>query len=302
MYDVLPKLSEQPTDIVGHVQKEAAGSTGLAAGIPVAAGMMDMLACLVGAGGTADGAYTAIAGSWCINETHSSRIIPDVSSNMPYLYKGEYLNGSFTGASGSNYEWFTRILGGTAKLEAQQKGVSYYHVLDDLIRNVSIDKVKVFFSPFVAQPSIHMNAKANFFNIDLNTSYGDMCYAVAEGVAFIHKYHVDDLKKSGLPLKVIRLTGGIARSSVWSQIFADVLRAPVEGVECEETGALGAAITAGIGAGVYIDYEDASEKAIKVKAPVMPDETVWPVYKKRYDEWSGLNNLMKQYWEKKGEV
>lgn len=36
-----------------------------------------------------------------------------------------------------------------------------------------------------------MNAKANFFNIDMSTSYAEICYSVAEGVAFIHKHHID---------------------------------------------------------------------------------------------------------------
>lgn len=265
LYDALPKLATEPTEIVGTVTKEASEITGLAEGTPVAAGMMDILACLVGAGATGEEVYTAVAGSWCINETHSDRIIPNASSNMPYLKKGEYLNCSYTGASGSNYEWFTRILGGTAKLEAQDRNLSQYAVLDELIEMVPIEKVKVFFSPFVAQPSIHMNAKANFFNIDMSTSYAEICYSVAEGVAFIHKHHIDFLRNAGLPVKEIRLTGGTAKSHVWNQIFANVLQVPIVGVDCEETGAQGVAIAAGIGAGVYKDYEDAFEKSCKSK-------------------------------------
>ncbi len=300
MYEALPKLADEPTEIVGTVTKQTAEATGLTEGTPVVAGMMDILACLVGAGATGDGIYTAIAGSWCINETHSDRIIPNASSNMPYLYRGEYLNCSYTGASASNYEWFTRILGGTAKYEAQERGISIYQVLDELIGLIPIQKTKVFFSPFVAQPSIHVNAKANFFNIDQNTSYADICYAVAEGVAFIHKYHVDFLKDSGLPLERIRLTGGIAKSDVWNQIFANVLRVPIEVVDCEETGALGAAIAAGIGAGIYRDYDEAFEKAVKVKKTVLPDETAYEIYDKRYFEWCMIHEIMKQYWNRKG--
>ena len=293
----LPKLAYEPTEIVGTVTTETAKETGLAAGTPVVAGMMDILACLVGSGATGDDIYTVIAGSWCINETHSKRIIPNASSNMPYIRKGEYLNCSYTGASASNYEWFTRILGGTAKLEAIEKNVSIYEVLDELIGMIPIEKAKVFFSPFVAQPSIHVNAKSNFFNIDQNTSYADICYAVAEGVAFIHKYHIDFLKDAGLPLDVIRMTGGIAKSKVWSRIFANVFQAPIEVVECEETGALGSAIAAGIGTGVYQNYEEAFEKAVKVKNRVMPDETTYRIYEKRYKEWTVLNQIMMQYWE-----
>ena len=299
LYDALPKLAGEPTEIVGRVTAEASEETGLAEGTPVVAGMMDILACLVGAGATGEGVYTAVAGSWCINETHSTRIIPNASSNMPYLHKGEFLNCSYTGASGSNYEWFTQTLGAQAKQEAEKRGISFYQVLDELIDSVPVEKASVFFSPFVAQPSIHVNAKGNFLNIDTNTTYADICHAVAEGVAFIHKYHVDFLKAAGLPLKSIRLTGGTARSKVWNQIFANVLRVPMVGVDCDETGALGAAIAAGIGAGVYSSYEEAFEKAVKVKDPVLPDESTFELYDRRYKEWTRINEVLTAYWDRK---
>lgn len=299
LYDKLPYLASNPSEIIGRVTKEAAELTGLCEGTPVVAGMMDILACLVGAGATEEGVITAIAGTWCINETHSEKIIPNASSNMPYLNKGEYLNCSYTGASGANYEWFTRILGGNAKLEAQDRGISFYDVLNELIGMVPYQKAKVLFHPFVAQPSIHMEAQANFFNINSNTSYADMCYSVAEGVAFIHKYHIDFLKESGLPAKTVRLTGGIARSRIWGQIFADILELPIEVVDCDETGALGVAIAAGIGAGIYSDYEEAFKSSVKIKEPIMPDEKKFPVYRERYREWSKLNELMKVYWDEK---
>ena len=87
---------------------------------------------------------------------------------------------------------------------------------------------------------------------------------------------------------MIRLTGGTAKSHVWNQIFANVLQVPIVGVDCEETGAQGVAIAAGIGAGVYKDYEDAFEKAVKVKEPVLPDDSTFPIYEKRYKEWCRL--------------
>lgn len=302
LYGALPKLANEPTEIIGRVTKEAAEATGLAEGTPVVAGMMDILACLVGSGATGDATYTAIAGSWCINETHSKRIIPNASSNMPYLYKGEYLNCSYTGASGSNYEWFTKTLGGTAQLTAERDGISsFFSVLDSLIDSADIENVKVFFSPFIAQPSIHPYAKANLVNINQSTSYANVCYAVVEGVAFIHKYHIDFLRNAGLPLEVIRLTGGIAKSRVWNQIFANVMRVPVIGVDCDETGALGSAIAAGIGAGIYKDYDDAFKKAVKVKDPVLPDPSTYRVYDRRYAEWTKINEVMKQYWDWKSQ-
>jgi L-xylulokinase len=190
-------------------------------------------------------------------------------------------------------------LGGTAKLEAQEKGVSYFKVLDELIGMVPIEKARVFFQPFVAQPSLHNNAKANFFNMDSNTSYAEICYSVAEGVAFIHKHHIDILKSKGLPIKKVRFTGGVARSPIWRQIFANVLEMPIESGECEETGALGVAIAAGIGAGIYSSFDDAFKRAVRLIEPSYPDESKFEIYRARYKEWRKLNDIMYQYWDGK---
>lgn len=50
---------------------------------------------------------------------------------------------------------------------------------------------------------------------------------------------------------------------------------------------------------MYKDYEDAFEKAVKVKEPVLPDDSTFPIYEKRYKEWCRLNEIMKTYWDEK---
>lgn len=298
MYGKLPKLHES-SEIAGTVSEEAAKETGLAAGTPVAAGMMDILACLVGAGASAEGIVTIVAGTWCINETQSTKIIPGASSNQPSLGKGLYLNCSYTGASAINYDWFIKALGGTALVEAQKRNLSQYEYLDEVIGEMSPDKTEVLFHPFVAQPSVHPNAKANFFNIDQNTTYNEMVFAVAEGVVFLHKWHIDFLRDKGCTITSARLTGGIARSSVWAQLFADILQIPVEVVESDEVGALGSAITAGIAAKVYKDYQDGFQHAVRIKARFKPSTKHAEDFSKRYSEWIQLMNALMSYWDEK---
>ena len=290
------ELATESSQIVGRVTEKAADETGLKPGTSVVAGMMDVLACLVGAGATADGIVTAVAGTWCINETHSTRIIPGASANMPYLTKGEYLNCAFTGASGSNYEWFCKAMGGEAKYIAEKQGGSYYEVLNELIASVPIETSKVMYLPFVAQPSVHPNAKAEFFNIDQNTTYAELAYALAEGVAFMHRYHIRFLRDSGCKADVVRLTGGIAKSQVWARIFADIIELPIETVDCNEVGALGCAITAGVGTGLYKSYEEAFEQAVKINPPVTSHSENFELYEKRYQNWSRLIEIMNIYW------
>lgn len=296
MFNKLPTLYEHPEDIIGRVSAKAARQTGLKEGTPIAAGMMDILSSLVGSGATGDGIITAIAGSWCINETHSAKIIPNASSNMPYIHKNEYLNCSYTGASATNYEWFNQILGDKARVMAVYEQKNYYDVLNSLISKVKTDMDTPYFQPFVASPSIHVNARAGFSNINTHTAYEDICYAVVEGIAFIHKFHIDFLIQSGLPATLIRLTGGMSKSDAWIQIFADTLQLPVETIDCDETGAHGVAIVAGIGAGIYESYEDAFKKSVKLKKIVLPDPDNADLYKKRYNEWHRLNEYLLKYW------
>ena len=88
----------------------------------------------------------------------------------------------------------------------------------------------------------------------------------------------------------------MAKSPVWTQIFADTMRLPVEIVECDETGAHGVAIVAGIGAGVYKNYEEAFARSVKLKPPVVPNPEKAAFYQKRYAEWQRLNRHLLQYW------
>lgn len=301
MFDKLPKLAIEPTEIIGYVTEEAAVQTGLVSGIPVVAGMMDITASLVGAGATEEGVFTAVAGSWSINLAHSENILPNINGNLPYITKGKYLHGSWSGASGSNYEWFKNALGGEARLQAGEDG-NYFEVLDQLISSVDNNNVDVFFHPFVAQPSIHPDARGNFFNIEVNTTFAEMAYAIAEGIASIHKYHIDVLKDRGLAPEKIRFTGGIARSKVFAQIFANVLEVPIESIDCDEVGASGCALTAGVAAGVYKDYDDAFAKAVKTLPAVYPNPETFGTYRARYKEWSKLVEVMRVYWDYKQEL
>ena len=72
---------------------------------------------------------------------------------------------------------------------------------------------------------------------------------------------------------------------------------PVEVVECDETGAHGVAIVAGIGAGVYKNYEEAFARSVKLKPRILPNAEKAAFYQKRYAEWQRLNQHLLRYWE-----
>ena len=306
MYDKLPYLAADSAETIGRVTKEAAEATGLAEGTAVVAGMMDILACLVGAGATEPGVFTAIAGTWSINETFHPDIVYWRNCpifNMPYLNRSGYLLSANTGASASNYEWFMTNLGILARSAADQLGIKYavdtpdIVIMNQVIQAVPVGGTTVFYHPFVGQPSVHGAAMANFFNINDTTTFAELAYALAEGVTFIHRWHYEELKSGGLDPKVTRLTGGIARSDEWAQLFADSLNTPVDCVACDEVGALGLAMCAGIGAGLYKDYDDAIKRCVRLRPRIEPIPENVEKLNARYAEWKYLIEVMKPYWD-----
>jgi len=305
MYDKLPRIASSSSDPVGYITREAAELTGLKAGTPVAACMMDMLACQLGAGGIEPHVYTAIAGTWSCNVAVTDQIyIKPTICNMPYLTKGKYQMSNNTAASASNYEWFANTLGDRAANEAIARGhgASKFDVLNELIASVGAGGTPTMYLPFLSQPSVHNGAMGSFHNIHTGTTYAEMVYALAEGVAFIHRYHFEKMADAeGVPPVKARLTGGITRSDEWSQLFADVLNLTVECADCAEAGALGCAICAGIGAGVYRDYEDGVAKAVKLRPPFYPNPKNVEILNKRYAQWLDIIQAMEHYWEKRAQ-
>jgi len=292
----LPELIEEAGGIVGGVTKAAAEETGLSEGIPVAAGMMDNMACFVGSGADEPGILNMVAGSWCVNQMSSERMIPGASANMFYIYPGKYLNCSWSGASANNMEWLYKTFGNSMIKKELFEPSELYQKVDEIILKTQVPK-ELFYLPFVAQPSVHPHARAGFEGISLNTTMEEMTAAVAEGIVFIHKYHMEFFKRAGFQIDKIRLTGGISKSIQWTELFSNLLEVPVEVVDCDETGAHGAAIAAGVGSGVYESYAQAFKECVHLTHVYQPDNQKSILQQRiKYERWKKLTEVMMGFW------
>jgi L-xylulokinase len=110
--------------------------------------------------------------------------------------------------------------------------------------------------------------------------------------------HLEKLRHSGSQIEVARLSGGGARSRVWAQIFADALQLPMEVPDGTEIGARGAAMSAGIGVGVYRDHADAVAAAVRVARRQEPNPAATPFYLDRYTEYKKLLECMQEPWDR----
>ncbi|MDO5703160.1 MAG: FGGY-family carbohydrate kinase [Lachnospiraceae bacterium] len=308
IYGALPPLVEA-TEIAGYVTEEAAASCGLKEGTPVIGGMFDINACAIGAGVTDPDKICMIAGTWSINEYIRKSPVEDgrVQMNSCFALPGYYLIEESSPTSAGNLEWFINTFLPELKTKLKTKGGSIYDEIDEWVEELPADTFVPIFLPFAMASNVHPNARASFVGANVSHTRKHLARSVFEGIAFCHRMHFERLMKTREePPKVIRLAGGAARAAVWAQMFADVMKVPVETVEAHETGALGVSIGAAVATGVYPTLDDAIDNMTVISGRYEPDPEAAKAYDSKYALYvkviEGLDGVwddMQKYIEKR---
>lgn len=260
----------------GTVTAEAAKLTGLVEGTPVFHGCGDGTAASVGTGLSAVGqGYISLGTSaWISYLDDSPCLDPQARTfNLAGMEKGDvYPLGSMQ-AAGSSYSWMRDQLCRAEKLDAQRLGTDVYRQINDQIAQVPVGAGGVLYMPYLMgerSPWWDASIQGAFLGLKQETTHAQLLRAVMEGVsmnlALILRVFRD--KRRFDSLKII---GGGAKDMVWRQILADVLNVRIEKPNLLEEGcSLGAAMAAGIGAGVYKDAS-AIEKFMQIEDVCEPD-------------------------------
>lgn len=286
IYNKLPTI-QKSSQICGYVSPKAAAETGLKVRTPVAAGAFDVNACSIGAGVIDDGKYSITAGTWSINCMLKKEFVKskDILQCTLFADGDKYLCIESSPTSAVNLEWFiNNVANADVKLD--------YRQCDKIAQGFSADDVEVIYLPYLYSPPQMPNIKSGFYDVKITDNLQTMLRSVFEGVAFGHKWHMENLKAISTEADRIRLTGGVSRSEVWCQIFADVLNIPVEITDSKNTGALGAAILAGECAGVYTSLEEAVWQTVKVKKVFYPQNENVIHYNKKFERFKKILKIM----------
>jgi L-xylulokinase len=295
--DKLPPLRTSG-EICGRVTKEAARETGLVPGTPVAGGLFDITACAIGTGITSPDRICLIAGSWSINEYISPAPVQDRDLFMTsaYCIPGYWLITEASATSASNLEWVVSELMAGERREAQAKGGSVFDAVNEMVDGIAPADCDVLFLPFLYGSSAGPKATAGFLGLHGWHGKAHMLRAVYEGVVFSHKTHVDRLLCHRGKARAARIAGGAAKSNVWVQMFADILQIPIELTACEELGAMGAAICAGVGVGLFGSFEEAVERMVRVSRTVEPRKEFREVYSDKYGRYMRHIEALRTVW------
>jgi L-xylulokinase len=281
----------------GHVSEEAARDTGLLAGTPVSGGMFDVNAGALGAGVVAPGQACISAGTWSVNAVVTSAPIAQRGALFNALYTPDtWLTIDASPTSTTNLEWFVTEFCAEERAEARERGVSAYEVCGERIAALPPASTSIVFHPFLYGSNVQPTARAGLYGLAGWHTRADVLRAIYEGVVYGHLSQVENLLAAGARADSARLIGGGARSRVWAQMFADVLDMPLAVPEGGEIGARGAALSAGVGAGVYADYADAA-RAVAIERLHTPSPAATARYRAGYAEYRRLVRAMQEPWQ-----
>lgn len=262
--DRLPELVE-PGRPVAPLRPEAAREMGLPPGVLLVAGAMDQTAAALACGCTAPGVVSectgaALAVSACVDELtcDPQRVVPCCCHAVP----GRYLLMPYSPTGGMALRWFRdRFWRPTGGEEGADDG---YRAMTSEAAAVPAGSDGLAFVPHLAgggPPDFDPNARAIAYGMTLEHTRGHFVRALMEAVAYLLRRHMECLAGMGIAAREVRSIGGGARSELWGQIKADVLGLPVVRLEHSEMSGLGAAVLAGVGAGVFGATEEALARA-----------------------------------------
>lgn len=295
---MLPEVLESP-DTVGTLTAEAASATGLPAGVRVIAGGADNACSAVGNGIVSEGLVLASLGSSGTVVAYTAQMKSDPGGRIHsfnHAIPGRwYLMGVMLSAAAS-FQWFRDTFAEAETILARSLPDSAEHLLNRAAETVAPGSDGVMFLPYLSgERTPHRDAKARgvFFGLAPIHAKKHLTRAVMEGVAFGMRDSLELIQDLGITATQIRITGGGAKSPLWRQIIADVFDHPVVTTNIEEGPAIGAALLAGVGVGLFRDVEEAVRDIVEITGTTEPNASHAAIYRDLYPLYQRLYQSLK---------
>ncbi len=295
-------------EVTGTVTETAAKLTGLRAGTPVVGGAGDNMAAAVGTGVVAAGkAFTTIGTSGVIF-AHSDNVTIDPGGRVHTFcaaVPGAWTVMSCSLAAGLSLKWYRDNFCKAEMEAAEGMDVDSYILLNEQIAKVPIGSDKLIYAPWLMgerSPLLDENARGLFFGLSARHTKYNLLRAVMEGVSFSQRQCLDVFREMGVPFSNMLATGGGGKSPLWRQMLADIYGCDVTTLETSEGPALGVAILAGVGAGVYSSVPEACEAVIKTKTVQQPVAENSREYEKFYNIYNKLYPSLKDTFLELAEI
>ncbi|UCC59663.1 MAG: FGGY-family carbohydrate kinase, partial [Dehalococcoidia bacterium] len=290
------------TDQVGVVSAEAARGLGLLEGTPVIAGAGDAACAAVGSGAVGEGeghVYIGTSG-WVGVVTERT---PRGKCGAATIHSADPAKAFLiaeTETAGACLQWIGDEL---YRMEKTDPNISnIFSLMDEAVTYVSPGANHLIFTPWLygeRAPIADCNVRSSFLNLSADHTRENMLRAVYEGVAYNFRWLVDIVDRQfNFPLPKLRVIGGGAKSEPWMQILSDVTQRQVETVHNpQEAGAVGVALIAAIGLGIYPNFE-ALKDVVKVEKVFEPQEENRDIYDSLFQSYQESYRSLRNFYKK----
>lgn len=295
---MLSKLYESP-EVTGTITESVAKLTGLKQGTPVVGGAGDQAAGAVGNGIVRPGVLSSTIGTSGVVFAHSDTVSIDPKGRVHtfcHAVPGTWHIMGVTQGAGLSLKWFRDNFCMEEMRTADLMGIDPYVLMDQEADRADVGSNGLIYLPYLMgerTPHLDPDARGVFFGLSAKHTKGDMIRSILEGVVFSLRDCLDIIKDMGVEVEEIRASGGGGRSKIWRQMQADVFNGEITTINSSEGPALGVAILAGVGAGVYDSVPQACQDVIEVKTTQKANNELHKRYEQFYDIYRNLYNSLK---------
>jgi len=295
-------------EVSGKITKQAAELTGLKEGTPVVGGAGDQAAGAIGNGIVKPGVISSTIGTSGVVFAYSDSVRIDKKGRVHtfcHAVPNTWHVMGVTQGAGLSLKWFRDNFCSEEINAAQKEGIDPYVLMDQEACEVSAGCGGLIYLPYLMgerTPHLDANARGVFFGLSAKHTKKDMIRAVMEGVVYSLRDCLEILKEMNIEVKEVRASGGGGKSKLWRQMQADVFGNEIVTINSSEGPALGVALLAGVGTGVYGSVEEACDAVIKQKDRLKPDMTLHSKYTEYYNVYKKLYVSLKDNFKEIAEL
>jgi ribulose kinase len=191
-------------------------------------------------------------------------------------------------STGSVVKWFRDNFCGKEAALAAARGVDTYTVLNELAAHVPVGADGLIVLDYWQgnrTPYVDPEARGIMRGFSLRHTTGHVFRAILEGICYGTEHILRTFRANGFAVEEMVAAGGPTRSRLWMQMHADVSNVPITLTEVADAPALGSAILAAVGAGLYPDLSSAAGQMVRVHERIEPDPETHAAYRFYVDQY-----------------
>ena len=288
--NTLPEVVPPGTEI-GSISKETSNIINIKSDIKVVISTYDAICSFFGSGPSDEGDAVDVSGTVTSFRVLTKKNIPIKTTkifNQPFNDLGINIIGGSNNLGGGLIEWVK---------QCYYLNENYpYEIMEKEARESKIGANGLIFLPYLLgerAPIWDNNARGVFFGLERIHTRQDMTKAVFESTGFIIKDMIDSIEAEGVLVGDIRISGGLSRISLISQLKADITGRNIIVLEDYETTSIGALIFTLVGTGKYKNVHEALEKLIVVRMIIKPNLSNYEKYKKIHKLYKSTYSTLK---------